>query len=112
MEIDRFQSEGKNLADEAKELFLDLWDDSLKLYQMTCYSYIDTSDNIFYEINTKTRVAITKESYIDYKDMFDLILRCGENFKYEKDTLLVNFDDIKPFIKEMKILKNSKKYNL
>lgn len=112
MEIDRFRDDAKILSDEAKELFLDLWDDSLYLMKLYVQSYVDTSDNVFYQIRCTTHKAIDKDTYIIYKNLFDILLRCNVDFKFDKNELSAQFENIKPFIKEMKTLKDSKKYNL
>jgi len=112
MEIDKFRNEAKILSDEAKELFLDLWDDSLFLMKLYVQAYVDTSNNIFYQLSCSIRKPINKDTYSIYKNLFDILLRCNVDFKFDKNELTSQFEDIHPFIKEMKILKDSKKYNI
>jgi len=112
MEIDRFRNEAKILSNDTKELFLDLWDDTLFLTKLCVQSYVDTSNNIFYQLSCSMHKSIDKDTYNIYKTLFDILVRCDVDFKFDKNELSAQFEDINTFIKEMKTLKDSKKFNI
>ena len=113
MKIDKFADEGRLLSMEAKELFLDLWDDPLLLSKVFFHEYNDTLTNkLFYQLYCTINQSIKKDTYDDYKSLFDIFLKCDADFKLDKNELKATFYDINYFIEEMKILKNSKKFNI
>ena len=101
---------GMNLTNDdqlrytCKKLFDDIFDEKFNIYGIN----ITGQDNDFY-LNVKFQRPINNITYVNFKDLFDFIVKLDINFLYRNDELELHIFKMEDFIKE---LKNIKSYNL
>ena len=98
-----------DLRFECKELFVGIWSKKLKLGT----SLISGTDENAYQLSCNCFANMNDKYYDDFRVLFDLLRKLNISFYLGTDCMLrINFENIKEFIDEMKIIKNSEKYNL
>lgn len=105
LEYDKYS----DLRSECKELFFDIWSEKLKIGS----SYISGTKEIGYELSCNCYSNMNDENYDNFKLLFDLLRKLNINFNLGHDFIMrINFENINELIEELKIIKNSEKYNL
>lgn len=102
-------------TDDNKELlenlFYDIWGD--KLFSRAVHvTVVFPKNKPVYVIFASLSQSITDKSYDDFNKLFMFLKKTNVSFSISDKQLHISIDDIDDFIKELKQLKDIKKYNL
>lgn len=109
---DEIRDKYSKLANSAKLLFEEIFDDKMSMGKISLNAYADTSDDIFYNLYCTIRALIKNETYNDFKMFLDVFVENNIEFTLEKNEFRANIIDIESFIRSLEIIKNTKKFNI
>ena len=110
MVIEKFNENNKedydNFVNKVKSLFLELWDDKLSI------SIFDIDTNVKFNLSFKIGSSITNDNFVEYNEMCRILNDSGARFQIINYFMYANITDFDKLIKNIKILLNSKKFNI
>ena len=96
-----------DFVNKVKTLFLELWDDKIGISNFK----IDT--NVQYNLSFKIGYnSVTNKNFTEYNELFKILNNSGPEFQFISGTMYAKITNFSKLIEDMKLLLNSKKFNL
>jgi len=93
-------------VNKVKSLFLELWDDKLGIINFK----IDT--NVRFCLSFKISMSITNDNFVEYNELCNILNDSDARFQIINYVMYASVTNFSKLINNMKILKNSKKFNI
>ena len=100
------QEDYDNFVNRVKTLFLELWEDKLGISSFN----IDT--NVRFNLSFRIGVTITEKNFIELNELFNILNNSDSKFQLIGGVLYVNVTDFSKLVSDIKLLLNSKKFNV
>lgn len=100
------QEDYDNFVNKVKNIFLELWGDKIGI------SKFDIDTNVRFNLSFKINCSITNENFIEYNELFNILNNSDSKFQLISGTMHVSVTDFSKLVSDMKLLLNSRKFNV
>ena len=110
MKIEKFNENNNqdydNFVNKVKSLFLELWDDKLGISNFK----IDT--NVRFNLSFNINMSITSDNFVEYNELCKILNDSDARFQIINNVMYASITDFNKLIENIKILLNSRKFNV
>jgi hypothetical protein len=110
MKIEKFNENNRedydNFVNKVKSLFLELWDDKLGISSFK----IDT--NVRFNLSFNISMSITSDNFVEYNELCNVLNDSDSRFQLISGVMYASITDFNKLIDNIKLLLNSRKFNV